>query len=82
MIKVNVKFFSLYSDVVKESTLTMDRELTVREIVGVVLEKFPRLRGLFDEVKPVILVNGRSVDENHVLKDGDEVAFLPPSSGG
>ncbi len=27
-------------------------------------------------------VNGRFVDWNHRLEDGDEVAFLPPVSGG
>jgi molybdopterin synthase sulfur carrier subunit len=29
-----------------------------------------------------IAVNGSIVDWNHVLRDGDEVVFLPPVSGG
>lgn len=48
---------------------------------------------LYDEVRALralemsrerlrVAINGRFVDWNHRLEDGDEIAFIPPVSGG
>ena len=50
----------------------------VREIKKIVLDKFPNIRGLNFKV----VVNQEICDDNHTVKEGDEVAFLPPISGG
>lgn len=38
------------------------------------------------DIKPeeiaICLVNGRNVDEQHILKDGDTIALFPPVGGG
>ncbi len=39
--------------------------------------------GLFKDLKSlVVAVNGEYVPMDHTLKDGDEVALIPPVSGG
>lgn len=83
MIHIRVKFFSLYSDIAgKEDHLVFDKEVSIRELVRKILEKYPGLSELFERVKPLILVNGSPINGDQVLHDGDEVAFLPPASGG
>gem|GEM_PF-275041 len=50
--------------------------VTVRGEVAVNRDGAPIIKGHF------ILVDGRSQDINYRLKDGDEVAILPPVGGG
>ena len=55
------------------------------ETVGEVLEKASEEYGPeFAELIPVcrIWVNGAAADESTAVSDGDEVALLPPVSGG
>ncbi len=80
---VKVKFFSLYSDVAgPETTLKLSNKASLSDLVNRVVEKYPGLQELFKKIKPLVLVNGEKVDSNYMLKDGDEVAFIPPASGG
>ena len=46
-----------------------------------VLDLLVPLRILPEEIA-ICLVNGRSVDEKHVLRDGDTLALFPPVGGG
>lgn len=50
----------------------------VREIKRIVLNMSPNIRGLNFKV----VVNQEICDDDHTVKEGDEVAFLPPISGG
>lgn len=50
----------------------------VREIKKIVLDMFPNIRGLNFKV----VVNQEICDDDHTVNEGDEVAFLPPISGG
>lgn len=38
--------------------------------------------GEYRGVKPVVIVNKEVVEEDYVLKDGDEVYLTPPFAGG
>lgn len=64
---------------------------TVLDLAKKLEEMYPKLRGrltngekLSDE--PRVIVNGRNVEwldrEKTVLRDGDRVAFFPPTAGG
>ncbi len=80
---VKIKFFSLYSDVAgPETTLELPSKTSLSDLINRVVEKYPGLHRLFETVKPLVLVNGEKVNSNYMLKDGDEVAFIPPASGG
>ena len=53
---------------------------TVGEAMEVVLSRFPQLRGLSGSV--AIAVNAEYVAEDASIADGDELAIIPPVSGG
>jgi len=93
-VKLRVKFLaSLYelTGMLKTEVEVPDG-LTVRGLIDVLTEKYARLREeLLDEggnLKPMynILVNGRAIEWlgglDTLLKDGDEVVFIPPAAGG
>ncbi len=83
MARVKLRFFSLYSDVVgNELSIELEDGSRLSDLIVTLYEKYPRLRTLFDRVKPLILVNGVARDEEYIVKNGDEVAFIPPASGG
>jgi len=83
LVKVRVKFFSLYSDVVgEELVLEFNNSFTIGEFLKYISEKYPKLKELFEEVEPLILVNGVLRDSNYMVDSDVEIAVLPPVSGG
>lgn len=82
MIRIRVKLFSIYSDIVDETIIELDEGSTLEDLVFKLLIYYPELRDVFEKVKPIILVNGFSTEFNTLLKNGDEIALIPPSSGG
>ncbi|MEM4786129.1 MAG: MoaD/ThiS family protein [Desulfurococcaceae archaeon] len=46
------------------------------------MDKYPALSKIIDSIKPIILVNGIRVDSKYLVKDNEEVALIPPVSGG
>jgi len=93
-VRVKVKFFALLREAAgtKELEEEVEEGTTVRGLLERLSNKLPsRFRGLvFDgqEITKnlIILVNRRGIRELNGLetrlKDGDEVALLPPVSGG
>lgn len=85
MVKVKVKYFSLLRDYTGkvEEEVELEDKPRLKDLLDKIAEKYPDLKLLSDDSVPAIaLVNGKYVDENHELKDGDEVALMPPASGG
>jgi molybdopterin converting factor small subunit len=52
----------------------------VRALQGLLNERYPSLRAGITAVR--FSVNRQFADDDHVLADGDEVAIIPPVSGG
>lgn len=80
--QVTVKFFATYREVVGRRELKVELEdgATVEDLRGVIYAKHPRLKG-FEETM-LLAVNQEFADPAATLRDGDEVALLPPVSGG
>lgn len=80
--KIKIKFFASYREIVGRSEAVLD--LTYGSTLGALLEDlkgtYPKLGSLTDSI--IASVNKRYAKEDVVLKDGDEVALLPPVSGG
>jgi len=81
-VKIKVKFFAALHDATgrRELNLQAQEGLTAGELYRDLCARFPRLAdyggGLMHSV------NAEYVSPDHPLRDGDEVAFIPPVSGG
>lgn len=78
---ITVIFFAALRDLVGQPELSFELSspgLQVGELLGQLLEKFPRLR--LEGVR--VAVNEEFVEESHPLQADDVVALIPPVSGG
>ncbi len=55
-------------------------DASVCDVKAALRERFPRLRELLD--RSAVAVNQALVDGEHPVRRGDEVAWIPPVSGG
>lgn len=81
--RVRVVFYGgLQRDVgAKEQELRIEQEtLTIAQLMDQLIGRYPQLRSKLSIV--VCAVGAEIVTENHPVRDGDEVALLPPVSGG
>lgn len=81
-VKVNVLLFARARELagVPELEMEVAEGLTTDDCVTVVVQRFPALRAVQEVM--VLALNQAYVGEPVVLKDGDELAFIPPISGG
>lgn len=80
--KVDLRFFSTYKDLVGKDRLSLSLPpgATLESLMRELVERFPRLKGYRDVV--ILAVNRDFADSGTKLKDGDEVALMPPVGGG
>ena len=80
--QIEVRLFATYREIVGEGQLawTLRDGTTVGQLVEAVLTKYPRLLGHRSSM--LLVVNHEVVRSDAVLREGDEVALLPPVSGG
>lgn len=63
-----------------EVELDLPEGSPVERVNSLLAERFPALRPLLDRSR--YAVNETFVDANHAVRGGDEVAVIPPVSGG
>jgi molybdopterin converting factor subunit 1 len=75
-----IKAFGITKDFLggKETSLEIDGN-TVAELRAALHKRYPQLLGLRSLY---IAVNSDYADENLILNDADEIALIPPVSGG
>ena len=80
--KVRVKFFAILRE--RAGTAEMIQEIaegaTVAELWQTLQRQFPKLD--VPGIRMLYAVNQNYVGANDALRDGDEVVFIPPVSGG
>ena len=81
-ITVKVKLFAIYQEVYQEEEieLTLPINSQVKDLVKIIIDNKPRLSNWQATTK--LAVNLEFVSPNFILHDGDEVALIPPVSGG
>lgn len=81
-VRIRVKYFSALRDITGKVSeeLELPEDYTLGELVRWFFEKYPKAIAYRDDI--IFLVNGRNATENALLRDGDEVAVMPPVSGG
>ncbi len=85
MVKVRVKLFAVLADAVGTKELVIDlskEKVKVRDVLDYIRSRYPKFREVEKNVPILMLVNGINVLPDNEVKDGDEVSFLPPVSGG
>ncbi|MFN3374556.1 MAG: molybdopterin converting factor subunit 1 [Chloroflexus sp.] len=82
MITVTVRFFAGHRDIVGKATAqyTLAEGATVGQLWEQLVVEYPRLAGYTGRL--LFAVNQQFGQPTTVLVDGDEVAFIPPVSGG
>ena len=80
--KVRVLFFALAHDLAgtREYTLELENNATVGNAIDILTRKFPALGKINPSMK--MAVNEEYVENAVVLHPNDELACLPPVSGG
>lgn len=81
-ITVQLRFFAILREQLGRSVQALDVPLgtTTGEAFALATADQPRLAGLRRSM--MLMVNEEYVRGDHVLADGDELAFIPPVSGG
>ena len=80
--RVRVKLFASFRTIVgqKEEELEVPDGITVRGLLDEYVSRFPDLERYREHI--ILSVNTEYGPPDRVLRDGDEVSFLPPVSGG
>jgi len=79
-----VKYFASLKNIAgkEEERFDLAKGSTLNELCQAISNTNPQLGQMVQEKKVMISVNLDVVSLDHVLNDGDEVALLPPFSGG
>jgi molybdopterin converting factor subunit 1 len=79
---VRVRLFARLAQLAgtREAEVELGEGLTAADVLAVLTRTYPELGGLDAGVR--FAVNAEYVPDTHPLSDGDEVALIPPVSGG
>lgn len=80
--KVSVRFFARYAEIAGMSwqEVRLDTPTTVADVIAHVRKVYPVTQAL--PPRPLVALNLRQAKLDAVVKEGDEVALLPPFAGG
>jgi len=81
MTSIKIKAFGITREIVgkRELVIEMNGDKTVSGLRKILDEKYPGMKGL---KSLLIAVNNEYADDTTLLKDEDEIALIPPVSGG
>ena len=80
--KISVRFFARYAEMAgcTWSHVNIETPATVADVIERVREVFPGTKDL--PARPLVALNQRQVRLDAPVTEGDDVALLPPLSGG
>lgn len=80
--QIHVTFFAQSRDLAgcADTLETISPGMTTNELMEKLLERFPKLASLQSSLRVAVGVDYQNGD--YLLRDGDEVAILPPMQGG
>lgn len=83
-ITITVRLFATLKEITGQESLELefDGEPTVEELMRRVAERVPEIKEVLETRRVFISINQEMAQKNDIVKDGDEVALLPPFSGG
>jgi molybdopterin converting factor subunit 1 len=80
-IQITIHYFAQVREAtrIKYETLKLSRDTSVMDLLSLIHTRYPKLRNVNNFSTSV---NYQLVKSNTILRDKDEVALLPPISGG
>jgi len=79
---INIVFFSKYREEFGAKGVKVDYQASCREVINVLTQQFPDRTRFLENKNLLVAVNQEMGDMDTPLKEGDEVAFFPPVTGG
>ncbi len=81
---ITVKFFASLKAIAEkeEQQIEIQSSISMDQLSDIISKTSPKMGDIIRDNKIMISVNQEMVDADTVIHDGDEVAFLPPFSGG
>lgn len=81
---ITVRFFAMLKSKVGKEIIEIPfrRDITLRELQDDIAKEFPEISEYLSGKRVLVSVNQEFATPDTVIKDRDEVAFLPPFSGG
>ena len=76
--EINLLLFGQLTEIIGKSVMTLSSVTSSDDIIKQLQEQFPALQ----EMTFSIAINKTMIQKDTPLKQGDEVALLPPFSGG
>ena len=81
MVTLKIKAFGITKDILgsRDVELTLTEKGTVSDLRKMLDEKYPHMKGL---KSLYIAVNNEYAEDSHILTGEEEIALIPPVSGG
>lgn len=81
---ITLKYFASLKSIAgkDEEQLDLGSETTVQKLSETLSKTAPQIGEMIQGKKVIVAINQNVADLDTVIHDGDEVAFLPPFSGG
>lgn len=81
---VTVRLFAIYKEKAKTDRFELDikQGMKAKDLLEAMKEKIPSIRDIIKEGRGMLAVNQEVAKPDTIVNDGDEVALIPPVSGG
>ena len=81
---ITVKFFASLKTIAEreEDHIEIENSISMDQLSEIISKTSPKMGDIIRDKKVMISVNQEMADLDTIIHDGDEVAFLPPFSGG
>ena len=81
---VKVRFFAIIKNLAGKEDAQFDvgGSIKLKDLIGMIEKDFPKVGEMLRAKKVLISVNQELGNDDMLVKDGDEVAILPPFAGG
>ncbi|MBT5029457.1 MAG: MoaD/ThiS family protein [Nitrospinaceae bacterium] len=81
---ITLKYFASLRSIAgkEEESLDITNPITIDQLSDIIAQNSPKMAEMVREKKVLISVNQEMTADDTLIRDGDEVAFLPPFSGG
>jgi len=82
--QVTVKMFANLKELAGADSMVIDCDdgTSLENVISIITGRLPGLKDILEARRVFISINQDMAQKDDIVKDGDEVALLPPFSGG